>query len=88
VIGTPVLLWYLRRNDGDPADLGFLALKITAVAFVLTGLIAAAVQNEQIFTLSLLYTVMGIIFGPIWAYFFGWLYQKMRRDFFAKPRSA
>lgn len=87
VIGTPLLLWYLRHHDGDPCDLGWLAFKVMIFAMVLTTVIAAVTQDDAVFGFGLWYTGFGMIFAPAWAYFFGAIYQRLRRDFFAKPRS-
>ncbi len=86
VIGTPVLLWYLRRNDGDPSDLAFIAFMSMAIALLLAALAGAMSGDEQIIGLGLGYFGFGMIFAPAWAYFFGSIYRRYRRDFFAKPR--
>lgn len=86
IIGTPVLLWYLRRNDGDPGDLGFLAFMIMFISLVLICGFAALAQVPELISIALGYLGFGMIFGPAWAYVFGRLYQTYRRDFYAKPR--
>lgn len=86
VIGTPVLLWYLRRNDGAPGDLGFLAFCVLAVGLALILIWAAVTGNSDLVSVGFGYIGFGMIFGPAWAYFFGTLYQRFRRDFYAKPR--
>lgn len=86
LIGTPLLLWYLRRNDGDPNALAILALKVMLSALILVLIVAAVTGDEGVFGFGLWFTGFGMIFGPAWAYFFGLLYQRLRRDFFAKPR--
>lgn len=86
VIGTPLLLWYLRGNDGDPSALAVLAFKVMFFALILVAVIAAITGDETVFGVGLWFTGFGMIFGPAWAYFFGLVYQKLRRDFFAKPR--
>lgn len=87
IIGTPLLLWYLRSNDGDPNALALLAFKVMAFSLMLVALIAAVTSDKQVFGVGLWFTGFGMIFGPAWAYFFGLVYQYMRRDFFAKPRN-
>lgn len=87
IIGTPVLLWYLRSHDGDPGDLGFLAFKVMMFAMVLIIAVAAISWDEEIFGVGMWFTGFGMIFAPAWAYFFGIVYQRLRGDFFAKPRS-
>lgn len=87
MIGTPVLLWYLRSHDGDPSELGWLAFKVMAFAMLLITVIAAATQDEEILGVGLWFTGFGMIFAPAWAYFFGLIYRRLRRDFFAKPRN-
>lgn len=86
IVGTPVLLWYLRRNDGDPADLGFLAFVIMVAGLVFICGVAFVAQEPELMSVGLGYLGFGMIFGPAWAYVFGRLYQKFRRDFYAKPR--
>lgn len=86
IVGTPLLLWYLRRNDGDPNALAALAFKVMAFSLLLVLAIAAITGKEQLFGVGLWFTGFGMIFGPAWAYFFGLIYQRLRRDFFAKPR--
>ena len=86
IVGTPLLLWYLRHNYGAPNALAALAFKVMLFAFFVAMIIAAITGDEQLFGIGLWFTGFGMIFGPAWAYFFGILYQRMRRDFFAKPR--
>lgn len=86
VIGTPILLWYLRRNDGEPSDLGFLAFCIMAVCLALLLLFAAVTGDEQMLVTGCFFFGFGMIFAPAWAYLFGTLYRRFRRDFYAKPR--
>lgn len=86
IIGTPVLLWYLRRNDGDPSDLAFLAFIVLLVISALIILAAAVLRDGDFVSLAVFIGGFGMIFAPAWAYFFGRLYQFYRRDFFAEPR--
>lgn len=86
IVGTPVLLWYLRRNDGDPTDLAVLAFVVLLAFFVLIVIIAAILRDEDVFGVAFFIGGFGMIFAPTWAYFFGRLYRFYRRDFFAKPR--
>lgn len=86
VVGTPVLLWYLRRNDGDPNDLGFVAFILMLVFLVPICALGVILKEPQLISLGLGYLGFGMIFGPAWAYVFGRLYQKFRRGFFAIPR--
>lgn len=87
VIGLPLLLWYLRRNDGDPVELSWLGFKINAAGLLLGLALIGLTRNEDIYGVTLFTFGFGMIFGPAWAYAFGRLYRFMRRDFFAKPRS-
>ena len=87
LIGTPLLLWYLRRHDGDPVDLSYLAFKVVAFAMMLGFVLATMTANNDVQGLTLFFTGFGIFFGPAWAYSFGKVYQRLRRDFFAKPRT-
>jgi hypothetical protein len=86
IIGTPVLLWYLRHHDSDPSDLGFLAFVVTAVGAIFGGGIVIAFNDEELLLGGLYLTFFALIFGPAWAYTFGRIYTHLRRDFFAKPR--
>ncbi|KEJ88886.1 hypothetical protein [Sulfitobacter donghicola] len=86
VIGLPVLLWYLRHHDAEPSDLAFLAFIVISFFMLLVVLVAVATDDEDLFGMGLWYTGFGMIFGPAWAYFFGFIYRKLRRDFYAKPR--
>lgn len=86
LVGTPLLLWYLRSHDGDPGALAYLAFKVMAFALVVMTVIAVLTSDREFFGLGLWFTGFGMIFGPAWAYFFGVIYQSLRRDFFAKPR--
>lgn len=87
IVGTPLLLWYLRLNDGDPNALAFLAFKVMAFALILAAALAAITGDDAVFGIGLWFTGFGMIFGPAWAYFFGIVYQYLWRDFFAKPRN-
>lgn len=87
LVGTPLLLWYLRRHDGDPNALAALAFRVLVAALILVALISALTGSGALLGSSLWYIGFGMIFGPAWAYFFGFLYQKYRRAFFAKPRA-
>jgi hypothetical protein len=87
LIGTPVLLWYLRRHDGNPNDIAILALMAIGVVTLLTVVVASITGNVQIFQGAIFYFGFGMIFGPAWAYLFGRIYHYLRREFFAKPRS-
>ena len=71
IIGTPLLLWYLRRNDGDPNALAALAFKVMVFSLLLVAVIAAITGDKQVFGVGLWFTGFGMIFGPAWAYFFG-----------------
>jgi len=84
--GTPVLLWHLRRNDGDPTDLALLAFKVMALLFVIFAATAVITGNNNMLDGGLVLAAFGLIFAPAWAYFFGNIYRRLRSDFFARPR--
>jgi len=86
VVGTPVLIWYLRRNDGEPGDLAFLAFMVMAALLVLFVGFGFATSNNDILDGGLVLAAFDLIFAPVWALFFGSIYRRYRRDFFAKPR--
>jgi ABC-type transport system involved in multi-copper enzyme maturation permease subunit len=88
IVGTPVLLWYLRNHDGTPSDLGILGIQAMGVLGLLLPLIAAFADDEDFLATGLIFVGFGMIFAAAWAYCFGWIYQQLRRDFFAKPRCA
>ncbi|MCX7566900.1 hypothetical protein OS189_11170 [Sulfitobacter sp. F26169L] len=67
LVGTPVLLWYLRHHDGDPHDLGFLAFKVMGIVLVFGTLLAAATGDQNLLGIGLSYTGFGMIFALAWA---------------------
>jgi len=87
LIGTPVLLWYLRRHDGKPDDIAILALKAIAILAVIIAIGGLVLDEMESLGGMVFYFGFGMIFGPAWAYLFGRIYHYLRRDFFAKPRS-
>ncbi|QUJ75601.1 hypothetical protein KDD17_11615 [Sulfitobacter albidus] len=88
LLGTPLLMWHLRHNEGDPSDLGWLAFKTMVVGMLAAILAALVTGNEDLFGLGMFYSGFGMIFAPAWAYFFGVIYRRLRRDFYATPRLA
>ena len=86
IIGTPLLLWHLRHHHGDPDDLAWLAFKAIALGLFGVMALAALTQNGDLFGAGMVFGGFAAIFGPAWAYFFGRVYARLRRDFFAKPR--
>ncbi len=82
-----MLLWCLRQNDGDPSALALLAFKVMVFALVLAAAIAAITGDEAVFGIGMWFTGFSMIFGPAWAKFLGLVYQYLRHDFFAEPRS-
>jgi hypothetical protein len=88
VVGTPVLLWYLRNHDGNPSDLGFLGLKVMGLIALLIIMIAAITNDEELLIIGVYSIGFSMFFAAAWTYCFGRIYQHLRRDFFAKPRRA
>ncbi|MEH6519954.1 hypothetical protein [Sulfitobacter sp.] len=86
VVGTPILLWYLRDHDGDPIDLAVLGLIAMGCVGLLVPLAAAFTGDGDLLASGLILSGFGMIFAMAWAYCFGRIYQHLRRDFFAKPR--
>ncbi len=79
-VGTPLLLIYLRRAFGKTGDiiaLGFFAL--IAMAFAAGGW-ALLTDNDDLMGIVAFYSGFGIIFAPLWAGAFGWIYNKLRND--------
>ncbi len=86
VVGTPVLLWYLRNHDGDPVDLSTLGIEAMGCLGLLLPVVAAFARDGDLLSSGLFFIGFGMIFAGAWAYCFGRIYQYLRRDFFAKPR--
>jgi len=86
VIGTPLLLWHLRHYHGNPDDLAWLAFKAVAIGAVGVITVAALTENDDLIGGSIVFSGFAAFFGPVWAYSFGRVYARLRRNFFAKPR--
>ncbi|MBB3993183.1 hypothetical protein GGR95_000811 [Sulfitobacter undariae] len=86
MVGTPVLLWYLRHHDGAPSDLAFVAFASMIVGFAPLLLIFAVTGDREFFATGFMYIGFGMVFAPLWTYVFAKIYHSLRRDFFAKPR--
>lgn len=85
IIGTPVLLIYLARNPAQPSALADLALRTVFLVGLILGLIAIALGGVEVVGLLLGIAFFAAIFAPLWAAAFGWLYARLRRDFYAHP---
>ena len=84
-LGTPVLMWHLARNAPNATDIAGLAMATVAIAAgCLTVLAILAGQTETVHVI-LAGSIFGLIFAPVWGGTFGWLYIRMRREFFAQP---
>ena len=86
MVGTPVLLWYLRHRDGAPSDLAFVAFASMIVGIAPLLLAFAVTGDAEFMSVGFMYIGFGMIFAPLWTYVFGKIYHNLRRDFFAKPR--
>ncbi|WP_299871726.1 hypothetical protein [uncultured Sulfitobacter sp.] len=86
LIGTPLLLWHLRRTGGETRDIAALAFFANLMIFPLGAVAAVLTHDKEIFTGAMFIVCFGMIFAPAWAWGFGYLYNRLRRDFYAQPQ--
>lgn len=85
LVGTPVMLVYLRRNRALPGKLALLALYAVLGLFAATA-VAGLIAPRSINTDKIIpFLLPGLIFGPAWAVSFTLLYNRLRRAFYAQP---
>lgn len=89
VIGTPVLLAYLRHYPADARDIAWLACRCFGVG-LLIGTAMMCLANpahwQGVLGIAALIGLFGIIFSLCWGGCFGWLYTALAREFYTRPR--
>ncbi|MGJ8615316.1 MAG: hypothetical protein ACSHWS_00660 [Sulfitobacter sp.] len=85
IFGTPVLLIYLSRHPAKPLQLAGLALLTLFCLSICLSIGAAILQDEAVFALIPFILIFGAIFASAWAASFGWVYNKLCRDFYTQP---
>lgn len=84
-IGTPVLLWHLGHHEPNwERIMGLAALSIITVYFG-TSVLALITGDGSLIKIASLYCGFGFLFAVLWSAPFSWLYQTVRRDFYAPP---
>lgn len=84
-IGVPVLLIYLSRHQATIDGISFLAfLSFATFALPAMGVIYL-IGMEREFATFLALVGFGLIFAPLWGMATGWIYLRLRRDFYAHP---
>ena len=86
LIGTPVLLWYLRRNKGDTDAIIGLAFLANLAIFALGSAATAMSGDQDMLGATLFFAGFGMIFAPAWGWGFGFLYNRLRREFYTHPQ--
>ena len=85
VAGTPVLLIYLHLRHGTAPQIAALALATVLIggAIILVGdhLLSTRPSHYEILS----FTGMGVIFGPLWGFAFGLIYNRLRNDLSRQP---
>jgi len=86
VVGTPLLLIYLRRNQASVHGIAYLAFMATLVLAVvaIAVSIVTGLSNQSVG--APIFLSFALIFAPIWGAAFGAIYLKLRRDFYAVAR--
>lgn len=85
VIGTPLLLIYLRNNAGDTKGVMQLSLFAVLGLCVGGGIISLILAGSSTIGLIAGLSIFAAIFAPLWAGGFGWIYFKLRKDMYAQP---
>jgi len=85
VVGTPLLLWHLRRNVGKGDDIAVLALVSVAVPCGAHALLGAFLDEGEFIGIAAFFGFFGIIFAPAWAGGFAFIYNRLRSDFSRRP---
>jgi hypothetical protein len=79
-VGTPVTLFYMRRNPITPDTWAWLAF-VTHIALFLPISLIAVLTNGN-FEGSSMFLWFGAIFAPLWGAVSGVVYKKFERDFY------
>lgn len=86
LIGTPLLLWHLRRTKGETGDIAALAFFANLMIFALGAAATVITNDKDILGGAMFFAGFGLIFAPTWAWGFGYLYNRLRRDFYTHPQ--
>lgn len=85
VVGTPILLWRLRRPLHQAGDLVILAVASAAVLVVVSMVYTGVTGTPDAAVAIVNFGLFALVFAGLWAAAFGWLYIKMRRELYAHP---
>jgi hypothetical protein len=88
LIGTPLLLIYLRRRPVTPRAISWLAFHAFVAAWVIYANMLYFAFPGGAASSALWVLPFGAIFAPCWGACFGMLYRGMARDFYSRPRPA
>lgn len=88
LIGTPVLLWHLSYHPPMIDRISLLAFLTVLFASAPILPIALLWRNDQLLSLLMLFGGFGLIFAPVWGMATGWIYVRLRRDFYSHPLSS
>lgn len=86
IMGTPILLLYLRRNEGNTGDIAFLAFCTNLLLLPIGLVLEWAGDPWDMVDGAAGYIAFGMIFAPFWGAGFGILYNRLRRDFYTQPQ--
>ena len=86
-LGTPLLMIYLQRHPCTVGGIVFLAVCGVLALLPLGWLVALSTGQSEALYIALFFCGFGLIFGPLWATHFAFLYRKMARDPLALPGS-
>lgn len=86
ILGTPLLLIHLHRNAGDTGEITFLAFLANLSLFPLAVVADVLGDPWDLSEGILFYGAFGMIFAPAWAAGFGYVYTRLRRDFYTHPQ--
>ncbi|MEL7099063.1 MAG: hypothetical protein AAGM84_09570 [Pseudomonadota bacterium] len=85
ILGTPLLLWHLRRNVGEGNGIAVLALVSVAVPCCALAGLGVLLDNGEFIGIAAFYGFFGAIFAPAWAGGFAFLYNRLRNDLSRRP---
>lgn len=77
LIGTPMLIWHLRRNVPDVGNITMLALMAQLWLVPLTALAALATLSFEPFGALIGIMLMGCFLGPLWGACFALIYKRL-----------
>lgn len=85
VLGTPTLLWLLRRYPPDTDTIVLAAIIANVFDAGVIALWATLQSGPDAFGLAIMYGGMGTLFAGVWAMSFAWLYRSLRRPMYRTP---